>query len=194
MNDCSRELSGEKFRGVVQIDESAIRSELGELVRGSVDETLNGLLEAEADELCGAKRYARSPDRVDTRTGHYQRKLQTRAGEVTLQVPRLRSLPFTTVDRHLSWRFNSEPHPATLHIDSQFPNAVTLRVPIRDAFASRCRTGLPLFTIFLLDAPYPRFTAVELQGDRVGTRPLSRYSQHFQTPFLRVGHGNSFRT
>ncbi len=88
MNDCSRELSGEKFRGVVQIDESAIRSELGELVRGSVEETLNGLLEAEADELCGAKRYARSPDRVDTRAGHYQRKLQTRCKRRSKSVAR----------------------------------------------------------------------------------------------------------
>ena len=62
----------------------------------SVEETLNGLLEAEADELCGAKRYERSPERLDTRAGHYERKLQTKAGEVTLKVPRLRSLPFET--------------------------------------------------------------------------------------------------
>ena len=64
--------------------------------RSSVEATLNGLLEAEADQLCGAKRYERTPDRVDTRAGSYERKLQTKAGEVTLQVPRLRSLPFET--------------------------------------------------------------------------------------------------
>ena len=61
-----------------------------------MEETLNGLLEAEADRLCGAGRYERSPDRVDTRAGSYGRKLQTKAGEVTLKVPRLRSLPFET--------------------------------------------------------------------------------------------------
>jgi transposase-like protein len=66
------------------------------VVRTSVEETLNGLLEAEADELCGAKRYERSVERVDTRSGHYERKFQTKAGEVTLQVPRLRNLPFET--------------------------------------------------------------------------------------------------
>jgi transposase-like protein len=66
------------------------------VVRDSVEETLNGLLEAEADELCGAKRYERSPDRVDTRAGHYTRQLQTKAGQVALKVPRLRSLPFET--------------------------------------------------------------------------------------------------
>jgi transposase-like protein len=34
-----------------------------EVVRQSVEETLNGLLDAEADELCGAKRYERSVER-----------------------------------------------------------------------------------------------------------------------------------
>ena len=65
-------------------------------MRETVEQTLNGLLQAEADELCGAKRYARSPERLDTRAGHYDRKLHTQAGEVTLPVPRLRNLPFET--------------------------------------------------------------------------------------------------
>ena len=50
-----------------------------------MEATLNGLLDAEADQLCGAKRYERSADRVDTRAGSYDRKLQTKAGEVTLE-------------------------------------------------------------------------------------------------------------
>lgn len=66
------------------------------MVRSSVEATLNGLLDAEADQLCGAQRYERTPDRVDTRAGSYERKLQTKAGPVTLKVPRLRSLPFET--------------------------------------------------------------------------------------------------
>jgi transposase-like protein len=53
-------------------------------------------LEAEADQFCGAQRYERSPDRVDTRAGSYERRLETKAGRVTLKVPRLRSLPFET--------------------------------------------------------------------------------------------------
>lgn len=81
---------------MVQIDEAQVRGHVDEVVRRSVEETLNGLLEAEADQLCGAERYERSPDRVDTRAGSYERKLQTKAGEVTLKVPRLRSLPFET--------------------------------------------------------------------------------------------------
>jgi hypothetical protein len=52
-----------------------------------VEETLNALLEAEADQLCNAKRYERSEARRDTRAGHYERKLQTKASKVRLKVP-----------------------------------------------------------------------------------------------------------
>ena len=85
-----------EFSEVIKIDEGKVRQHVEEVVRQSVEETLNGLLEAEADELCGAKRYERSAERLDTRAGHYERKLQTKAGEVTLKVPRLRKLPFET--------------------------------------------------------------------------------------------------
>lgn len=80
--------------GMLRVDEEAVRGRVDEVVRTSVEETLNGLLDAEADRLCGAERYERSADRVDTRAGSYERKLQTKAGEVKLKVPRLRSLPF----------------------------------------------------------------------------------------------------
>jgi transposase-like protein len=59
----------------------------------TVESTLNARLDAEADELCGAKRYEHSANRVDTRAGSYERQLQTKAGEVTLKVPKLRKLP-----------------------------------------------------------------------------------------------------
>jgi putative transposase len=81
---------------LIQVDQAQVEKHLDEVVRGTVEATLNGLLDAEADVLCGAGRYQRSPDRVDTRAGHYSRKLQTKAGEVVLRVPKLRSLPFET--------------------------------------------------------------------------------------------------
>jgi transposase-like protein len=84
------------LRDAIRIDEGQVRGHLDELVRTSVEETLNSLLEAEADVLCGARRYERSPERLDTRAGHYERQLVTKAGEVTLKMPRLRSLPFET--------------------------------------------------------------------------------------------------
>jgi putative transposase len=96
MDNVSGMAGGVNLESVIRIEEEQIRSQVGEVVRQTVEQTLNGLLQAEADELCGAKRYARSPERLDTRAGHYDRKLQTQAGEVTLSVPRLRNLPFET--------------------------------------------------------------------------------------------------
>ena len=81
---------------VIEIDEARIRDHLGELVRGSVEDTLNALLDAEADQLCNATRYERTQARRDTRAGSYERKLQTKAGEVNLKVPKLRQQTFET--------------------------------------------------------------------------------------------------
>src|SRR3954466_7828427 len=96
-------MSDEKPMGqVIQIDEARIRDHLGELVRGTVEETLNAMLDAEADQLCGAGRYERSQARQDTRAGSYDRTLQTSAGEVNLKVPKLRRQTFETaiIDRY----------------------------------------------------------------------------------------------
>src|SRR5262245_51533678 len=86
----------EPFRELIRIDEGQVREHVNAVVRESVEQTLNTLLEVEAETLCGAKRYERNPERLDTRAGHYTRKLHTKAGEVALNVPRLRSLPFET--------------------------------------------------------------------------------------------------
>ena len=90
-------MSDEKPMGqVIQIDEARIRDHLGEMVRGTVEETLNAMLDAEADQLCGAGRYERSEARQDRRAGSYERTLQTRAGEVSLKIPKLRRQTFET--------------------------------------------------------------------------------------------------
>jgi hypothetical protein len=56
---------------VISIDRATLKSHLDRVVRGTVEETLNAVLDAKADQLCGAKRYAHSPERVDMRAGHY---------------------------------------------------------------------------------------------------------------------------
>jgi len=90
-------MSDEKTMGqVIQIDEARIRDHLGEMVRGTVEETLNAMLDAEADRLCGAARYERSEARQDTRAGSYGRTLHTKAGEVSLSIPKLRRQTFET--------------------------------------------------------------------------------------------------
>ena len=87
---------------VIAVDEQELRAHVSEVVRASVEETLNGLLEAEADALCQAKRYERNAERVSTRAGHYERELQTKAGTVQLKVPKLRQMTFETaiIDRY----------------------------------------------------------------------------------------------
>ena len=72
---------------VITIDDERIKNHLDRVVRRSVEETLNGLLEPAADRLCNAQRYERTEARRNTRAGHDERKLQTKAGEVRLMVP-----------------------------------------------------------------------------------------------------------
>ena len=85
MEDDNRVLSN-----VIKIDDERIKGHLDRVVRGTVEETLNALLDAEAERLCNAGKYERSEERRDYRSGHYKRQLHTKAGEVTLQVPKLR--------------------------------------------------------------------------------------------------------
>ena len=79
---------------MIQVDQEQIHQHLDRVVRDSVEQTLNALLDAEADALCGARKYERSPDRVDYRAGTYPRQFQTKAGEVSLKVPKLRQATF----------------------------------------------------------------------------------------------------
>ena len=81
---------------IVQLNEAVIKSELKELVRGSVEETLNELLEAEAEKLTQAARYERNEQRQSYRSGHYSRNLTTTSGDVTLKVPKLKGISFET--------------------------------------------------------------------------------------------------
>lgn len=87
---------GKKKLSVLAVDESELRGHVAEVVRQSVEDTLNGLLDAEADTLCQARRYERNERRASTRSGSYQRELQTTSGTVRLNVPKLRHVPFET--------------------------------------------------------------------------------------------------
>lgn len=91
-----REDSKKQMNNVVQIDEKKLQSHLDKVVVGTVEETLTAMLEAEADALCGARKYARSPERVESRAGYYERGYHTKAGEVKLKMPKLRQSTFET--------------------------------------------------------------------------------------------------
>ena len=78
------------------------------MVRGTVEETLSAMLEAEADQLCRARRYECPASRRDTRVGHYPRRLRTAAGEIEQKLPKLRKLTFeTAIIERYRWRESS---------------------------------------------------------------------------------------
>jgi len=80
----------------IHLNEGAIKGELKDLVRNSVEETLNGLLEQEAQVLTNAAKYERTEERQGYRSGHYERNLLTGSGEVKLKVPKLKGVAFET--------------------------------------------------------------------------------------------------
>jgi len=81
---------------IIHLNEGAIKQELKELVRHTVEETLNNLLEQEAADLTNAGRYERTEKRKGYRSGHYERDLTTTSGDVKLKMPKLKGVAFET--------------------------------------------------------------------------------------------------
>ncbi|MDD7363934.1 MAG: transposase, partial [Olsenella sp.] len=81
---------------IVSVDEESLRKDIVELVRKTVQDTLNALLEQEVEEMVGAERYERTAGREAYRSGHYKRKLVTTSGQIELDVPKLRGATFQT--------------------------------------------------------------------------------------------------
>src|SRR4051794_37949413 len=65
-----------------------------DLIRESVRTVLQELIEAEAAEQVGAGRYERTQSRTTERNGHRPRLLTTKAGDVRLAIPKLRTGSF----------------------------------------------------------------------------------------------------
>ena len=79
---------------ILQVDQAMLETTLDRMVRKSVEETLNAMLDAEADEITGAARYERSGERKAYRAGHYERDLTVKAGKMSLKVPKLKGAVF----------------------------------------------------------------------------------------------------
>ena len=79
---------------ILQVDQAMLETTLDRMVRKSVEETLNVMLDAEADEITGAARYERSGERKAYRAGHYERDLTVKAGKMSLKVPKLKGAVF----------------------------------------------------------------------------------------------------
>ena len=74
---------------MIESDEAQIKDHVTEVVRGSVENTLNALLDAEAGRLCNAARYERTEARRDTRAGSYC-KLPRQVDSSKVEFSRLR--------------------------------------------------------------------------------------------------------
>ena len=66
---------------IVSVDDESLRDDIGNLVRRTVEETLNALLDEGTAELVGAGRYERTAGREAYRSGHCTGKLVAGAGE-----------------------------------------------------------------------------------------------------------------
>ena len=86
----------QKKAPVIQINQEVLHDNLSGYVRKNLESVLNELPDAEADRLCHAKRYERNAERASTRAGSYKRNFETTSGKVTLNIPKLRNLPFET--------------------------------------------------------------------------------------------------
>jgi len=61
-----------------------------------LESVLNQVLQAQAAEQIKAEPYERTEEREDYRNGYYKRRLETRVGNIVLQIPRFRYGKFTT--------------------------------------------------------------------------------------------------
>ena len=67
---------------IAPFDEGAVKSELRELVKKTLEETINAVIDEKADQLVGA--------------GHYERGSTTTSGQITLRMPKLKGAKFAT--------------------------------------------------------------------------------------------------
>ena len=79
---------------IIQFDDAMFESKLDALVRVKVEQTINAMPDAEADEIANAARYGRKTGRKAFRAGHCERTLAAKAGKLSLKVPELKGALF----------------------------------------------------------------------------------------------------
>src|SRR4051794_4132249 len=75
---------------IEEVVREVLREEHGDVIRESVRAVAQELMEAEVSELIGAAHGERSEDRATHRNGYRARRWDTRAGEIELQIPKIR--------------------------------------------------------------------------------------------------------
>ncbi len=81
---------------IVSLNEESMKADVRGPVRKTVEDMLDGLLEEGADGVIGAGRYECTAEREAYRVGHYGRSLTTSFGEVTIRMPKLKRMRFST--------------------------------------------------------------------------------------------------
>ena len=81
---------------IVSFDGQAVKDELRELVGKTIEETINAMLDEEADQLVGAGPYERTDERAAYRADHYERCFTTTSRQVALKMPKLKGMRFAT--------------------------------------------------------------------------------------------------
>ena len=75
---------------IAEVVREVLRDEHADVIRESVRAVAQELMEAEISELIGAERGERTDDRATHRNGYRRRRWDTRAGEIELQIPKIR--------------------------------------------------------------------------------------------------------
>jgi putative transposase len=83
-------MAGRDRMTIEEVVRQVLRDEHGDVIRESVRAGAQELMQAEVSELIGAGRGERSDDRATHRNGYRPRRWDTRAGEIELQIPKIR--------------------------------------------------------------------------------------------------------
>ena len=84
-------MAGAERMTIEEVVQKVLRDEHADVLRESVRAVAAELMEAEVSALIGAERGERRPeDRATHRNGYRSRRWDTRAGEIDLQIPKLR--------------------------------------------------------------------------------------------------------
>src|SRR3712207_1366505 len=83
-------MAGAERMTIEEVVRKVLREEHGDVIRDSVRLVAQELMEAEVSELIGARLGERTEDRATHRNGYRARRWDTRAGEIELQIPKIR--------------------------------------------------------------------------------------------------------
>jgi hypothetical protein len=114
MEHSSGDVLSTRLSGAFQVDESRVQTHLDQKLWQVVEQTLNGMLVGQTDQLWQASRYERSPERADTRAGESNvprrssPRFRLRLGK-TLLPDTMRFSLFTDVKRSTPWPNESTP-------------------------------------------------------------------------------------